>query len=78
MGNWDSLFNYFRPEFLWVSVVSHKNVTEGVWYILVQLRSLQVPGDWLLAVVLSSLVTGCLSLGRPAARSQQPVARSLK
>jgi hypothetical protein len=51
MGHWDSLFNYFRPEFLWVSVVSHKNVTEGVWYILVQLRSLNntlsmVSGVW--------------------------------
>jgi len=51
------------------SAVSHKDVTKVVWYILVQLSSLQASGHWLLAAGLLSLVTAILSLGRPAARS---------
>jgi hypothetical protein len=60
--------------------MSYKNVTKVMWYILGQLGFLQVlaAGYWLLAAGLLSLVTGCLSLGRPEARSQQPVAISLK
>jgi hypothetical protein len=52
------------------SVVSHKNSTKILWHILGQLSFLQASGHWLLAAGLLSLVTGCLSLARPAARGQ--------
>jgi hypothetical protein len=58
--------------------MSHKNDTKFMWYILVQLSSLQVSGHWLLATGSWSLAIGHGLLVSGSARSQQPVARSLK
>jgi hypothetical protein len=49
-----------------------------MWDILVQLSSLQVSGHWLLATGSWSLAIGHWLLVSGSARSQQPVARSLK
>jgi len=70
----DGFVGHYEFEFGWGGrpiVVSHKYVTKFMWDILVQLSSLQVSGCWPLAAGLLPLVTGCLSLGRPEASSQQ-------
>jgi hypothetical protein len=58
--------------------MSHKNVTKVVWYILVQLSSLQASGRWPLATGGQSLVTGHWLLVSGSASSKKPAARSLK
>jgi hypothetical protein len=60
-----------------LSIVSHKNITKVVWYILVQLSSLLVFGHWLLAPGLWQLVSchcplaACLWVGQQQEASSE-------
>jgi hypothetical protein len=60
------------------NVMSHKNFTKVVCYILVQTSFLQVSGRWLLATGNWSFVTGHWLLVSGSASSKKPEARSLK
>jgi hypothetical protein len=61
-----------------ISVISPKNVTKVVWYILVQSSSLLVSGHWLLASGSWSLATGHWLLVSGSASSKKPAASSKK
>ncbi|MGD9151499.1 MAG: hypothetical protein PVG40_14510, partial [Desulfobacterales bacterium] len=53
-------------------VISHKNVTNAVWYSLVQLRSLRASGHWLLARGLLTLVVHLFISQKREASSKKP------